>query len=1112
MQSTSLGGLPQSVIHLDFFSGVGSATLALQRLGIAVRHVLSWEIDEAAISVAKKASRRTTKSQRGSLLDDSPASAARAVEQVPGGAADLLVITAAAPCPDFSRIRSDNSPGRHGQSGNLFVQFTTFIRALLNLLPGRRAAMLVENVVLHNPADTQWFSKQLAAEAVLADASDYGAIHRPRLWWSWTDWTAVRKYPGGQSELKWKKQGKVAQLVLDVPKDSMQDLQPEGLVFYDKVLKGEVLLPCLTTPAIEEGGREAPRNLKGKLDSITRTRWIQGHRQYAPWFFAETAMLRDKDSKLHLLPIETKEALHHFDRDFSLSPKVSEKDRHRLLGNSWHLGVATEMMRFSLLFGVRSLPGPYATDASEVSELRDLATAQQLASRHPLSMQRQAETSAHIDMQPAVDMWDHWQLSAGAVHPLHQRPTLEPAVELTLQRLLKFPPEGLEAFRRQVLCDIQSRKESLANLTQAWFESLEPHVQQAYSLPDGGVVQIPLFLELLRGCAYPDVDALAESLSRGFPVLGRLEPSPGWRHRLDDRYDHPITDSAFVALNQQYVNEKLRKGKVDAEWETLLAEILQEVDLGRMSGPYAAPSGWARQCVPLASHERLSVCLPAQEDARVAAAFSVVQQGSDGSRKVRRCEDYRRSGHNATIQVSDVPAHDDIDKYVQILLRLNAAGHASEVWCQDLWAAYRQFPVRVTSHAFALLLTPAGPTLWRHGVLPFGAASSVWCFNRCVDALTFLARSLLLILVIHFVDDIGCPDARHSAASSFAIFAELCDVLGMRLKPSKVQAPSSKHKLLGVFLEVCLDGILLAPAADRIQKVLQVIQQSLQDDCLEPVVAQRLAGKLNFISSTLFGQAAAAAMKPLYSRAHDRNSQSASQLNQPLRSALRSLQTLLRDPSPRWIPFEPASQSSAVLYADAFFELGDTSFGLSDEPPESWFSTSFRRYRNGWGFVVRHSSTIRFAHGCVPHDVLAMFTSRRAYIYCLEIMGQILAAVTCHDILPAVWVGFCDNTAGRSALVRGYGRDASINNLLACFWAVAQLRGWQPHFEWVASDLNIADPFSRGDCSIGASRHWHGLESSLDALWPIFRRVATELEFALEEAPRALLALEWRFS
>ena len=91
------------------------------------------------------------------------------------GAAALLVITAAPPCPDFSRLRSD-APG-HGQSGNLFVVFTKFLSALLNLLPGRQACWVTENVILANPADAQWFAKSMQAEAIIADATDYGAIH-----------------------------------------------------------------------------------------------------------------------------------------------------------------------------------------------------------------------------------------------------------------------------------------------------------------------------------------------------------------------------------------------------------------------------------------------------------------------------------------------------------------------------------------------------------------------------------------------------------------------------------------------------------------------------------------------------------------------------------------------------------------------------------------------------------------------------------------------------------------------------------------------------------------------------------------------------------------------
>ena len=171
--------------------------------------------------MARRASPRTTKSQRGSLLDDNPAEVARAVEQVPKGAADLFVITAAPPCPDVSKLRSD------GPSGHLFVEFTKFLNALLNLLPGRRACLLAENVLMANPADAQWFSRSMQAEPVIADAADYGAVHRPRLWWSWTDWTAVKTYPGKSSSLQWQKgTGKTAWLRLDVPKDSVSDFQP----------------------------------------------------------------------------------------------------------------------------------------------------------------------------------------------------------------------------------------------------------------------------------------------------------------------------------------------------------------------------------------------------------------------------------------------------------------------------------------------------------------------------------------------------------------------------------------------------------------------------------------------------------------------------------------------------------------------------------------------------------------------------------------------------------------------------------------------------------------------------------------------------------------------
>ena len=109
------------------------------------------------------------------------------------------------------------------------------------------------------------------------------------------------------------------------------------------------------------------------------------------------------------------------------------------------------MLRFSLLFGVRSLPGPRAHGAYDIVGLRDLASAEKLATAHPLPLQRLPPLCEHADMQPSIDIWGHWK-------PLGKRFTRcfndhrsSQALEITLQRLLRFDQCQLEAFRSQVL-------------------------------------------------------------------------------------------------------------------------------------------------------------------------------------------------------------------------------------------------------------------------------------------------------------------------------------------------------------------------------------------------------------------------------------------------------------------------------------------------------------------------------------------------------------------------------------------------------------------------------------------------------------------------------------
>ena len=97
---------------------------------------------------------------------------------------DVVLVTAAPPCPDYSRIQLD-AAGRHGPSGNLSVEFTKFLEVLEGLLPGYKVALGGEC------AHELWGRHSVLLQGharvpILADSADYGIIGRPRLWWTRT--------------------------------------------------------------------------------------------------------------------------------------------------------------------------------------------------------------------------------------------------------------------------------------------------------------------------------------------------------------------------------------------------------------------------------------------------------------------------------------------------------------------------------------------------------------------------------------------------------------------------------------------------------------------------------------------------------------------------------------------------------------------------------------------------------------------------------------------------------------------------------------------------------------------------------------------------------------
>ena len=528
----------------------------------------------------------------------------------------------------------------------------------------------------------------------------------------------------------------------------------------------------------------------------------------------------------------------------------------------------------------------------------------------------------------------------------------------------------------------------------------------------------------------------------------------------------------------------------------MLQELLEDRSKGRLEGPFQAPPDWPVR--------RTVEELLAAPDGNVFAAFCFSVLESD---KIRRCEDHRRSHHNSTISVFDVPHHDSIDAYVRLALWwLDKCPDPVQVWTHDLDSAYRQLGVRDQAFAYVIINTPKGAMLFRHTALCFGSTASVWSFNRFADALVTLMHHLFLTPVLHYVDDFGGVEPTNTARSAFDTFASFFHCLGLKTKEKKAEAPNYVQKLLGVIIEVERDGVRLSPCPVRLARIKDVIDRALQDNTLSPEMAHKLCGKLIFLQSTSFGQMGKAPLQCLYSRAN----QGASEFNRlttALEASLRTLRTMLQHLQPRWFP-RGGPPTHDTLWTDAYYAPGDLQSTFSKQKKHL---DAHQTVANGWGFVLSCGEQTFFSHGSVPEWVIRPFGSRRAFIYLLEAIAPVIACVLMRDLVLHHILAFVDNQASLQALKKGYGRDVSINGWLCFFWSFATRLGLHMAMEWVPSHLNISDPVSRHDCVEAMRAGWHEVHQPLDQLYHILVKCSSDLGYAAGRAVDDCLLLQPAF-
>ena len=574
-----------------------------------------------------------------------------------------------------------------------------------------------------------------------------------------------------------------------------------------------------------------------------------------------------------------------------------------MLGNSWHKGVVKFLLLF-LLQCTQSTAIPSSPRSSTLQLVCALARASQVHPGPPTPMVH------HFDLPPCGSMLEHWQASSSARFPhLSDRPLADLSA-YTAHRALEHLGD-LPRLRAEVLRDVEDMIYEWHEHTAQWWHSRPSHIQKVYWHSDRQqITQIPVMVELLRLCSFPGIDDLSEDLHWGFETVGELHSGCGWLPRLDERYAFPLELSVFHRVNKQYVLNKLRQNYVDEHWQPMLDEILEDRSKGRLEGPFQAPSDWPQPSVAPPGETLLP--LPDQE-MYAAFCFSVSQHD-----KIRRCEDYRRSHHNETVYVKDVPHHDTIDAYAQLALWwLTHQSTPVEIWAHDLDSAYRQIGVRRPQYAYVVLHTPRGPMIFRHTAMCFGATASVWGFNRFADSMLFIFHHLFLSTALHFVDDFGGVEPSATAPSAFTAFDDFFSCLGLTMKKKKAEPPSRVQRLLGVIIEIESQGVRLSPCPERVAKLQQTIRTALET--LSPETSQKLAGKLVFLQSTAFGQLGTAATHCLYSRAAQGGCEF-NRLTKALEASLLTINDLLQNLRPRWLPLVPPTQL-ATLYTRCSYDL-----------------------------------------------------------------------------------------------------------------------------------------------------------------------------------------------
>ena len=440
-------------------------------------------------------------------------------------------------------------------------------------------------------------------------------------------------------------------------------------------------------------------------------------------------------------------------------------------------------------------------------------------------------------------------------HPKDPQVALPVVLKEAVIHVLSNDPLQVAKHRLQVVLAIHRQANEYKDQERSLKESMEPTVSGVL-----GAKSICLWRKLLETTQFPDMDVVS-LVTGGIPLFGAHSKPPNFP---DDW--KPATVSEEELLGSALWRRKALMGASvksefdEAQQEDLHLATMKEVELGHLAGPY--------------SESEITNFFGT--DRWLFNPRFILYQGED--RKVRAIDDCKRSGLNESFTTVFKLELYDVDTLACLLAAIADSlakgtvefdmedGSACKVdvhpkvtgddWLGrtlDLSRAYKQLAISPESRPMNIIgyWYKDKWIFFRSNVLPFGAVSAVYSFNRVSRSLHHIFCKLLWCPCTCFYDDFPTVSPGASASVLSKALTAVLNLLGWDHAQvgSKALDFAADFNALGISVQLKQlhrGSFVLANKEGRIDRICRMLDQIEQAGTISKSRAAEVQGHLNF--------------------------------------------------------------------------------------------------------------------------------------------------------------------------------------------------------------------------------------------------------------------------